>query len=260
MKCIILGAGYATRLYPLTLNRPKPLLPVGGVPILQRLCGQIRGIPELDSIHVVSNHRFADHYQRWGKAFRAADPSPIPIQIHDDGTSTPETRLGAIGDLQFVLDRASIDDDILVLAGDNLINAELGPFVEFGRAQGPAIGLKNLGSPERVSLYGVVETGENGRITGFEEKPSRPRSTLIAIGLYFFPRWTLPRFREYLESGQGKDAPGYFIQWFYSRCPVFGFVVPGEWFDIGELASYREADRAMAPRRKHADGRSRRAM
>jgi glucose-1-phosphate thymidylyltransferase len=245
MDALILGAGYATRLYPLTKDRPKPLLPVGGVPILQRICGQLGETKSFDRIHVVTNHRFAGHYEEWLREYRQRGQPPCDIRIHDDRTTTPEDRLGAIGDIQFVLDAARIDGDLLVIAGDNLIGGSLSPFLATA-SRGASVGLKDLRSKRLVSLYGVVETGPDGRILGFEEKPAEPKSTLIAIGLYYFPKATLPLLRKYLSLGNSKDAPGYYLQWLHRETPLFGHVLDGEWYDIGDLESYRTADAVVS--------------
>jgi glucose-1-phosphate thymidylyltransferase len=250
MHALILGAGYATRLYPLTVDRPKPLLPVGGVPILQRICGQLADAGDFETIHVVTNHRFASNYEQWLKEYRGRQGLRVPIVIHDDQTTTPENRLGAIGDLQFVIDKGRVDDDLVVIAGDNLISGSLAPFLERGRSKGAAVGLKDLRSKQLVSLYGVVETDPDGRVVGFQEKPAEPRSTLIAVGLYYFPRATLPLVRHYLDLGSGKDAPGYYLQWLHRQIPVYGHVLDGDWFDIGDLDSYHRADDAV--KRKEA--------
>ena len=246
MQALILGAGYATRLYPLTKDRPKPLLPVGGVPILERICEQLAAAGPLEAIHVVTNHRFADQYEQWRRDDQARRPAAVPVRLHDDQTTTAEDRLGAIGDLQFVIERAPVNDDLLVIAGDNLIAGSLAPFVERARARGASVGLKDLRSTQLVSLYGVVETGPDGRIVGFEEKPPRPRSTLIAVGLYYFPRATLTLVGRYLREGHRKDQPGYYVQWLHRRTPVYGCVLDPEWFDIGDLESYRRADESLA--------------
>jgi len=245
MDALILGAGYATRLYPLTKDRPKPLLPVGGVPILERICGQLGESGTFDTIHVVTNHRFADHYEQWLRDYRSRQRPPADVKIHDDRTTTPENRLGAIGDIQFVLDAAPVRSDLLVIAGDNLIGGSLAPFLA-AASRGTSVGLKDLRSKKLVSLYGVVETGDDGRILGFEEKPAQPKSTLIAIGLYYFPKPTLPLVRKYLDLGNSKDAPGYYLQWLHRQTPVFGHVLDGEWYDIGDLDSYHRADETMA--------------
>jgi glucose-1-phosphate thymidylyltransferase len=246
MDALILGAGYATRLYPLTQDRPKPLLPVGGVPILERICGQLGEAGAFDAIHVVTNHRFAGHYEEWLRDYRGRTQPPCDVRIHDDRTTTPENRLGAIGDIQFVLDTAPITGDLLVIAGDNLIGGSLEPFLSSASSRGASVGLKDLRSKKLVSLYGVVETGADGRILGFEEKPAQPKSTLIAIGLYYFPRSTLPLIRKYLDLGNSKDAPGYYLQWLHRQTPVYGHVVEGDWYDIGDLESYRSADETVS--------------
>jgi glucose-1-phosphate thymidylyltransferase len=151
MHALILGAGYATRLYPLTVDRPKPLLPVGGIPILQRICGQLAGTGAFETIHVVTNHRFAPHYEQWLKEYGARQALEVPIVIHDDQTTTPENRLGAIGDLHFVIEKGRVDDDLVVIAGDNLISGSLAPFLATARAKGAAVGLKDLRSGSRRS-------------------------------------------------------------------------------------------------------------
>lgn len=245
MDALILGAGYATRLYPLTKDRPKPLLPVGGVPILERICGQLADSGSFDAIHVVTNHRFAGHYEDWLRGYRARK-APVEVRIHDDRTLTPEDRLGAIGDIQFVLEAAQIRNDLLVIAGDNLIGGSLAPFLSSAAARGTSVGLKDLRSKKLVSLYGVVETGDDGKILGFEEKPAEPKSTLIAVGLYYFPKSTIPLIRKYLELGNSKDAPGYYLQWLHKQTPVYGHVLEGEWYDIGDLESYRNADETVS--------------
>lgn len=245
MEALILGAGYATRLYPLTKNRPKPLLPVGDVPILERICRQLEGLSGLEKIHVVTNHTFAGAYDAWLKEFQQRRTPPPSLTIHDDGSSTPEARLGAIGDLQFVIERAGIQDDLLVVAGDNLIDGGFDRFVSFGREKGAAVGLKDFQDPQKVRLYGVVEVNDESRVVGFEEKPAAPRSTLVGVGLYYFPRATLPLVARYLSQGHSKDAPGYYLQWLHRETPLYGFVLDGDWYDIGDLDSYHRADERM---------------
>ncbi|HLY07791.1 MAG TPA: nucleotidyltransferase family protein [Planctomycetota bacterium] len=246
MKAIVLGAGYATRLYPLTKDRPKPLLPVGGIPILERICRQLEDLADLDTIYIVTNHTFVEPYERWLRDYSQRRQSPPILTLYDDQTTTPENRLGAIGDLRFVIDHASIDSDLLVMAGDNLIDSPLVDFVRDGKRQGATVGVKDFRDPAKVSLYGVVEMGVDSRIVGFEEKPARPRSSLVAVGLYFFPRHTLPLVSRYLDAGQSKDAPGYYLQWLYRETPLYGHLLQGDWVDIGDLDSYRRADERMS--------------
>lgn len=246
MDALILGAGYATRLYPLTKNKAKPLLPVGGVPIIERICRQLAGLQDLQTIHIVTNHTFADQYDAWLRDYGARRMPPPLLALYDDQTSTPEDRLGAIGDLRFVIDRAGLQDDLLVIAGDNLIDGSLTPFVESAQSRGTTVGLKDFHEPAKVSLYGVVELSPDQRVVGFEEKPAQPKSTLVSVGLYYFPRKTLPLVTQYLESGHSKDQPGHYLQWLYRETPVYGQVLEGEWYDIGDHDSYRRADEKMS--------------
>jgi glucose-1-phosphate thymidylyltransferase len=245
MKCLLLGAGYATRLYPLTKDRPKPLLPVAGVPILQRICEQVFKVKGLDRIFVVSNHRFAGHYYNWLRDYQNHRALPVPVEIYDDLTQTPDDRLGAIGDIQFVIGNAKVEDDLLVIAGDNLIEFSLQDFVTFAQSKGTAAGLKDLKTREKVSLYGAVSVNKQGKIVAFEEKPPKPKTTLISIGVYYFAKAHLGLFREYLDAGHGKDRPGDYLQWLHEKIDVFGYVIEGSWFDIGDIDSYNAANEMM---------------
>src|SRR5262245_40166270 len=204
MKCLLLGAGYATRLYPLTKERPKPLLPVAGVPILQRICEQVFKVKGLDRIYVISNHRFAGHYHNWHRDYQNHRALPVPIDIYDDLTQTPDDRLGAIGDIQFVIGNAKVEDDLLVIAGDNLIEFSLQDFVAFAQPKGTVVCLKDLKTKDKVSLYGAVSVNKQGKIVAFEEKPPKPKTTLVSIGVYYFSKAHLALFREYLDAGHGK--------------------------------------------------------
>ena len=243
MKALLLGAGYATRLYPLTRERPKPLLPVGGTAILERICQRVFPVPGVERIYVVTNHRFAGHYYRWLTAFQDARKPPIPIEIFDDLTTSPDDRLGAIGDVDFVIRHANLDDDLLVIAGDNLFEFPLKAFTAFARRKkSSAVCVKDLGDRKLATLYGVVEVDPKGRIVDFEEKPPAPKSTLIAIGVYYFAKKHLPLFRQYLEEGQSRDAPGYFIQWLHPKIELYGHPAKGPWYDIGDIDSYTKAN------------------
>jgi glucose-1-phosphate thymidylyltransferase len=245
MNAVILGAGYATRLYPLTKNRAKPLLPIGGLPIIERICAQISETEEVSTIHIVTNHAFAGQYQEWLDECAGRRVPPPILALHDDWTTSPETRLGAIGDLQFVIERVPIDDDLLVVAGDNLIEGSLAGFIQTAKVRGPSVGLKDFHLKEKVSMYGVVEIDSDDRIIGFEEKPAQPRSTLVAVGLYFLPRRSIPLVRKYLDEGNRKDAPGYYLQWLHRQTAVYGHRLDGDWYDIGDLDSYHRADQKM---------------
>ncbi len=244
MKCLLLGAGYATRLYPLTKDRPKPLLPIGGIPMLQRIIEQVNEVPGIDRIYVVTNHRFAGAYYNWLRDYTLQKQSlPVPIEIFDDLTNSNDDRLGAIGDMNFVVENAKIDDDLLVISGDNLFDFPLTEFIGFAKEQvSSAACLHDLGSPDLVSLYGVVEIDGEKKNIDFEEKPAKPRSTLISMGVYIFMREHMPLLKRYLDEGRNKDRPGNYLQWLYRQVDLYGYVISGKWFDIGDIDSYNQAN------------------
>jgi glucose-1-phosphate thymidylyltransferase len=241
MKAVILAAGYATRLYPLTLDRPKALLPVGGRPMVEHLLERLADVEGLDEIYLVTNSKFAGAFRDWAAAHEA------DVRIVDDGTSDEESKLGAIGDLDLTIREGAIDDDLLVLAGDNLFSESLAPFADFGREKGsPALGVYDVGDLEAIRRYNAIELDPDDRVMFFEEKPERPRSTLTGIALYFYPRSSLRLVREYLEGGNNPDQPGLFVEWLYPRVPVYAWRVPGRWFDVGSRETLAEADRAFS--------------
>jgi glucose-1-phosphate thymidylyltransferase len=245
MKCVVLGAGYAVRLYPLTKDKPKPLLPVGGRPLLERILDRVLEVPELDQVYIVTNHRFVSHFYYWLRDYQGRMPRPVPIEIFDDMTLSNEDRLGAIGDLDFVVRNGKIDDDLLVVAGDNLLMFDVREFVKFGRSKGCAIAVKDVKTRPLARLYGVVSLDSQGRVVEFEEKPPEPSSTLISIGLYYFGREYVPLIRTYLEEGHNKDQPGNYVQWLQERVPTFGYAIKGQWFDIGNIEQYNQANEAF---------------
>jgi glucose-1-phosphate thymidylyltransferase len=243
VKAVVLAAGYATRLYPLTLDRPKALLPVAGRPMLEHLLERLEEVEGLEEIYVVTNSKFAAAFEDWQAA------SGSGVRIVDDGTSDEETKLGAIGDLDLTISAGGIDDDLIVLAGDNLFSESLAPFAELGREKGaPAIGVYDVGDLEAIRRYNSIVLDEDDRVTYFEEKPEHPRSTLTGIALYFYPRALLGLVREYLEGGNNPDQPGRLVEWLYPRTPVYAWRVPGRWFDVGSKETLAEADRAFAAR------------
>jgi len=243
VKLVVLAAGYATRLYPLTLDRPKALLPVGGKPMLEHVLDRLAGTPELDGLYLVTNAKFAEHFRAWADAYSG----PWPATIVDDGTTDDATRLGAIGDLDLVLRREVIDDDVIVVAGDNLFSE---PLEDFGRSgldrAAPVLAVYDVGSLDEIRKYNAIELDGEGRITFFEEKPERPTSTLTGIALYFYPRSALPLVRRYVEEGNNADQPGRLVQWLYPQMPVYTWLVPGIWYDIGSRETLEEADRVFS--------------
>ena len=238
MKAVILAAGYATRLYPLTHDRPKHLLEVGGRPILDLLLDRLP-VEELETVYVVTNSKFAPRFREW------AESHPAGIEVIDDGTTSDDDRLGAIGDLQLVIS-TGIDDDLLVAAGDSLFSDPLDGFVRFARERAaPVIAAYDVGDLEEIKRLSAIEVDEDSRVTSFQEKPERPTSTLAGIALYFYPRSMLPLVAEYLEAGNNPDQPGRLLQWLHERTPVYAWLVPGRWFDIGTPETLAEAEREL---------------
>jgi len=243
MKCVVLCAGYATRLHPLTLDRPKPLLPVGGIPLLQRIADRVSEIKGCDRLYIVTNHRFAPNFREWEALYRGfGGARRMRVEVIDDGSTNNGDRLGAIGDIDYAIRNVKIDDDLLVLAGDNLLLFDLGELCRFGASKGVGIAVKDLKNRDLAKLYGVVEVDREGRVVAFEEKPANPKSALASIGAYYFCRDKVPLVGRYLSEGNKPDQPGNYVQWLYRQVPVFGFVIPGQWYDIGDLDSYRKAN------------------
>lgn len=235
MKLLVIAAGYATRLYPLTLNQPKALLPVGGRPMLDRVLTSLASVGA-DGVYVVTNSKFAPHFREWAAARQN-------VTVIDDGTTSDDDKLGAIGDIAFVLEEAQIDDDLVVVAGDNLFSEDLTEFGAFCREKNaPVLAVYDVGDLTQMSKYNAIETDDEGRITYFVEKPQDPTSTLTGIALYFYPRHVLPLIRQYVAEGNNPDQPGRLVQWLYTRVDVFTWRVPGDWYDIGSEETLREAD------------------
>jgi glucose-1-phosphate thymidylyltransferase len=246
MKVIILAAGYATRLYPLTLTQPKPLLPVAGKPMIEFVLDNLAPIGGLDRIYVVTNAKFASHFQKWADAYRASKHK-LDFTIVNDGSTDDSNKLGAIGDLYLVVTREKVDDDIIVVAGDNLFSEVLSDFGRFCREKNaPVLAVYDVKDLEQIKKYNAITLAQDGRITFFEEKPKNPTSTVTGIALYFYPRNTLPLLKQYIAEGNNPDQPGRLIQWLYSRIPVYTWMVPGLWYDIGSKETLDEANRIFA--------------
>jgi len=242
LKALVLAAGYATRLYPLTLDRPKALLEVGGRPMLDHVLDRLQAMGVDDTI-VVTNAKFTPHFEEWatGKA---------DVTIVNDGTTSNDDRLGAIGDTAFVLDQTGLDDDLVVVAGDNLFGEDVSGFAVYGQEVGaPVLAVHDVGDLSRMREYNQIEIDDQGRITFFEEKPEDARSTLAGVALYFYPRHTLPLIRQYLAEGNNPDQPGRLIEWLYPRTPVYTWRLPGAWYDIGSAETLQEADRIFSQSR-----------
>jgi glucose-1-phosphate thymidylyltransferase len=246
VKVIILAAGYATRLYPLTLTKPKPLLPVAGKPMIEYVLDNLAPIGGIDRIYVVTNAKFAGPFQKWSDHYRATK-AKLEFTVVNDGSTDDANKLGAIGDMHHVLRTQNVDDDLIVVGGDNLFSEELSGFGKFCRKKkAPVLALYDVGNLEEIKKYNSISVDGSGRITFFEEKPKHPTSTLIGIALYFYPKATIPLIKQYLAEGNNPDQPGRLVQWLYSRTAVYTWRVPGLWFDIGSKETLDKANRIFA--------------
>jgi len=238
MKNIVIAAGYATRLGELTKNFPKPLLKIGENTILGRMLDDIDQIPEIDEHIIITNHKFASIFEEWGKKNRWKKP----ITIVDDGTETNETRLGAVCDLLFAMEKLSIDDDLLVVAADNLLFFSFSEFVDFAKAKGTScIMCHEQPSIEKLQRTGVVELDDDYRVLGMEEKPEHPKSHWAVPPFYIYIRKDLDLVRHAVENGCGKDAPGNLAHYMVEHTTMHAWPMSAGRFDIGSLDTYYEA-------------------
>ena len=240
MKALILAAGYATRLYPLTKEYPKPLLKLNKKPIIDYILENLEAIDEVDEVIVVTNSKFVSHFRGWAKKKKIQKR----LSLVDDLTRSLKDRLGAIGDMGFAIDKKCINDDLLVIGGDNLFDGSLRKFLTFSKAheKNSVIGVYNIRNREKAKHYGVIKLDKENRLIDFQEKPKKPNSTLVAMCLYYFPQEKLWLIKEYLKDmAQKRDATGLYIDWLRKQTPVYGFVFGGRWYDIGDHKFYDEA-------------------
>lgn len=240
MKNIVIAAGYATRLGELTRNYPKPLLQLGGSTILGRMLDDIDRIPDIDEHIIITNHRFAPIFEDWARQQSYAKP----VTIVDDGTSTNETRLGAVCDLLYAMDKLSIDDDMLVVAADNILLFSFQEFVDFAKAKGTScIMCHEQPSLERLQRTGVVVLDADNRVLNMEEKPQVPKSHWAVPPFYIYLREDLDLVRHSVENGCGKDAPGNLAHYMVDNTLMHAWPMSAGRFDIGSIDSYEEAKR-----------------
>ncbi len=248
MKAILLAAGYATRLRPLTNTLAKPLLPLAGRPIVDYLYDKVAEVSEIDGVHVVTNHKFAGGFRDWADKHGGK----IPIFVHDDGTLSNDDRLGAIGDILFTIEKGHLDgDDLLICAGDNLFDYSLAEYVAYWRTKGEAsaLALYQCKDVELVKQYSIVELDPTDRIVSFIEKPKNPTTNLVGTATYIYHRKHIPLIRQYLAEGNSPDQPGHLVAWLHKRAPMYGYRFKGGWFDIGNLQELLTADNLMRERR-----------
>lgn len=233
MKCLILAAGYATRLYPLTENFPKPLLDIKGKAILDWLLDDIDAAGMIDEYVVISNHKYAHHFERW------AENKSMRVTVVDDGTSSNETRLGAVRDIQFAIDQLNLDDDLLVIAGDNVLDFSLTKFMAYAKEKKTSCIMRYFESEEKkLQKCGVVEVDAQDRILSMEEKPAQPKSNWCCPPFYYYTREDARLVSKGIAAGCGTDAPGSYIAWLCNQTQVYAMEMPGRRFDVGNLESY----------------------
>lgn len=237
MKCLILAAGYATRLYPLTENFPKPLLKVGEKTIIDWLIDDLRTAGKIDEFVIISNHKFAHHFEEWAKE------KEYKITVVDDGTSTNETRLGAVKDIEFAINKLKLDDDLMILAGDNVLDFSLVKFLDFCLEKKASCVMRYF-EPKKETLpkRGVLEQ-DGDRVVSMEEKPANPKTQWCCPPFYFYAKDDSHKISEAIADGCGVDAPGSFIAWLCRKSPVYAMEMPGSRYDIGNLESYEQVKR-----------------
>lgn len=235
MKCLILAAGYATRLYPLTENFPKPLLEVQNKTILDWLIDDIDALGIVDEYVVISNHKFAHHFDKW------AMEKTQKVTVVDDGTSTNETRLGAVRDIQFAIDKLNLCDDMLVIAGDNLLDFSLTKFIKYAKEKNAACIMRYYEpSEQKLTKCGVVTIDNDDKIVNMVEKPENPESHWCCPPFYYYTKEAAKLIKKGIESGCGVDAPGSFIAWLCKQVEAYAMEMPGRRYDIGNLESYEQ--------------------
>ncbi len=243
MNVLILAAGYATRLYPLTLTKAKPLLDVAGKPMIEWVLDNLAPVKEIETVYVVTNNKFARDFEDWAEQYQKRAGS-VRLKIINDNSNDDSDKLGAIGDINLVLVRNPevAQDDLIVVAGDNLFSEPLAEFAKAAHGTEAMLATYDVGDLEAIKKYSAITTNEEGVLTSFEEKPSDPKSTLTGIALYYFARDTVSLFTTYIAAGNNPDQPGRFIQWLYPRKPVKTFLITGTWFDIGSKETLEEAN------------------
>ncbi len=240
MKAVVLAAGYGTRLYPLTIDTPKPLICIAGKPILERIVCMIEEIEGIDEIVVVANNKFFEKLSAWAQNHKSSKK----IRVLNDNTNSNEDRLGAVGDIHFAVRSESIDDDVLVIAGDNLFDFSLlSLFSFFDEKKASVVALHDLQERSKVAgKFGVAELADDFRIVDFEEKPISPKSSLASTACYFFTKGDLQMLEDCIREHKAPDNLGDFIRWLAKKRPVYGFVFTERWFDIGSHEQLKDAD------------------
>lgn len=236
MKAVVLAGGFATRMWPITRHRPKMFLPVGERTVIDGIFEELEADDRIEEVYVSTNEAFADAFE----AYLEAAPFEKPI-LSIEETEAEDEKFGVIGALEQLVRRENVDDDLLVVAGDNLISFDIAEFLDFFETKGtPVIAAYDVGSRERAKSYGLVEL-DGDLVVDFQEKPDEPNSTMVSIACYAYPQATLPLLNQYLQDGNNPDEPGWFVQWLQARGDVHAYTFDGAWFDIGTAESYLDA-------------------
>ncbi|MFB6106124.1 MAG: sugar phosphate nucleotidyltransferase [Halobacteriaceae archaeon] len=236
MKAVVLAGGYATRLWPITRHRPKMFLPIGESVVVDHVFDALEADDRISEVYVSTNERFADEFR---DHLAAADYEKPTLTVED--TTSEDEKFGVVGALGQLFDREDVDEDTLVIAGDNVISFAVSDFLDFFEERGaPSLAAYDVGSYDRARSYGLIDV-DGDRVVDFQEKPERPKSTLVSIACYAFTAETIPLFEEYLAAGENPDEPGWFIQWLQDRRPVYAYSFEDAWFDIGTPESYLDA-------------------
>lgn len=242
MKAIVLAAGYATRLYPLTKDTPKPLLEINGKPMMDYIMEKIVGIG-VKEVFVVTNDKFYESFKAWADNYEGGVEK---VKVVNDGTTSNDDRLGAIGDMKFVIEREKLDGDLLVIGADNLFDFTLDKAYELFLEKNESVVLAyDVKDFELAKKYGLLEVDSNNRIVSFQEKPANPKTTLASMCAYFYPAKTLPLIDKYLEEGNNPDSPGNFPVWLVKNYVAYAAVYDGKWFDVGSFESLKDAKEAF---------------
>ncbi|MBW3015193.1 nucleotidyltransferase family protein [Candidatus Woesearchaeota archaeon] len=239
IKALILAAGYATRLFPLTENYPKPLLVVGEKPIIEYILDKIKEVPEIDEVYIITNNKYTPRFLDWKKQYT----SDIPIKLINDGTLSAEDAIGAVGDIHYTVLKHEINDDLLIIAGDNLFEFSLKKFIR-SYLNNSSLALYDLQDPIKLSRkFGTVEIDQNRKIIGFEEKPVKPKTSLAATFCYLLRKQDIKHLHSYVEEGNNLNNGGDFIKYLSNKVDVYGFSFTENWFDIGNFDGLEQADK-----------------
>ena len=240
---IILAGGFAKRMGELTQDKAKALLEINGKPIVQHVIEKMEKVDSIEKIYISTNQKFEEEFNK----FLSNLESTKPVTLVIEPTATEEEKLGSIGGLNYVIKENNIEDDIIVIAGDNIFEFGLEEVIDYyNEKKAPIVGLLDIIEKERASKrLGVVEIDSENKVIGFEEKPEFPKTSLISTAIYIFPKESLKLITEYIESSNNPDAMGFFLTWLYKKEDIYGFVFKGRWVDIGTIKTFEEAKKSF---------------